>query len=60
MALAYLLACGDIDFDPEGKLFLGELALDGSIRMVHGVLPIVKAASALGFSEVFIPNENAS
>ena len=27
MALAYLLACGDIDFDPEGKLFLGELAL---------------------------------
>jgi magnesium chelatase family protein len=59
MALAYLLACGDIDFDPEGKLFLGELALDGSIRMVHGVLPIVKAASALGFSEVFIPSENA-
>jgi len=59
MALAYLLACGDTDFDPEGKLFLGELALDGSIRRVHGVLPIVKAASALGFSEVFIPNENA-
>ena len=60
MALAYLLACGDIDFDPEGKLFLGELALDGSIRRVHGVLPIVKAASALGFSEVFIPNENTT
>lgn len=60
MALAYLLACGDIDFDPEGKLFLGELALDGSVRRVHGVLPIVKAASALGFSEVFIPNENTT
>jgi len=59
MALAYLLACGDIDFDPEGKLFLGELALDGSVRKVHGVLPMVKASVLLGFSEVFIPSENA-
>jgi magnesium chelatase family protein len=59
MALAYLLACGDIDFDPEGKLFLGELALDGSVRKIHGVLPIVRAAGDLGFSEVFIPKENS-
>jgi len=58
MALAYLLASGDIDFDPEGKLFLGELALDGSVRQVHGVLPIVRAAAELGFSEIFIPSEN--
>ena len=58
MALAYLLACGDIDFDPEGKLFMGELALDGSVRIVHGVLPIVKTAATLGFSEVYIPKEN--
>jgi len=60
MALAYLLACGDIDFDPEGKLFLGELALDGSVRKIHGVLPIVRAAVGLGFSEVFIPKENST
>lgn len=59
MALAYLLASGDIDFDPEGKLFLGELALDGTIRQVHGVLPIVKAAAASGFSEIFVPQENS-
>lgn len=59
MALAYLLACGDIDFDPQGKLFLGELALDGSIRKVRGVLPIVKAAPDLGFSEVFVPKDNS-
>src|SRR3954465_15237275 len=32
MALAYLLATQDIRFDPELKLFLGELALDGRLR----------------------------
>jgi magnesium chelatase family protein len=58
MALAYLAASGDIDFDPEGKLFLGELALDGSLRQIHGVLPILKAAAELGFTEIFIPKEN--
>ncbi|MDR3558158.1 MAG: YifB family Mg chelatase-like AAA ATPase [Candidatus Pacebacteria bacterium] len=60
MALAYLLAAGDIDFDPNGKLFLGELALDGSVRQVHGVLPVIKAAISFGYSEIFIPCENAA
>src|SRR5690348_3067832 len=42
IALSYLLAAEEIDFDPEGKLFLGELALDGAIRPVHGILPIAR------------------
>src|SRR3989344_3876117 len=32
IALGFLLARGDINFDPTQRLFLGELALDGSIR----------------------------
>ncbi len=59
IALAYLLATGDIKFNPEGKLFIGELALDGSVRGVHGVLPIVKFAKDKKFKEVFVPFENA-
>jgi len=59
MALAYLLACGEIDFDPEGKLFLGELALDGSLRRVHGALAMIKAAHERGFTEIFIPEPNS-
>ena len=59
IALAYLLATGDIKFNPEEKLFIGELALDGSVRGVHGVLPIVKFAKDKKFKEVFVPFENA-
>jgi magnesium chelatase family protein len=59
IALAYLIASGDIKFNPEGKLFIGELALDGSVRPVRGVLPIVKFARDQNFSEVYVPLENA-
>ena len=59
VALAYLLAAGDISFDPEGKLFIGELTLDGSIKSVKGILSIILCARDLGFEEIFIPEENA-
>lgn len=41
-------------------LFLGELALDGLIRPVKGVLPIAICAKQLGIKGVFLPLENAS
>ena len=59
IALAYLLACNEIEFDPKGKLFIGELALDGSVRSVHGVLPIVRFAREKDFDEVYVPMQNA-
>lgn len=58
IALAYLIASNDIKFKTEGKLFIGELALDGSVRPVRGVLPIVKFAKDQNFSEVYVPIEN--
>lgn len=58
MALGYLLADKQIVFNPEKKLFLGELSLDGSIRKIRGVLPLVIEAKLRGFESVFVPNEN--
>ncbi len=59
MALAYLLAAGDISFDPAGKLFVGELSLDGDLRKITGVLPVVREAKKRGYREVYVPRENA-
>ena len=59
MALSYLLASGEMHFDPQQKLFIGELSLNGDIRGVHGVLPLVQKALQKGFKEVYVPKENA-
>lgn len=59
IAVGYLLSSGEISFDPNGKLFLGELSLDGGVRGISGALPIVRHARNLGFKEVFVPPENA-
>lgn len=59
IALGYLFAAGEIKFDPKKKLFVGELALDGSLRGVTGALLIAQKAKEKGFSEVYLPAENA-
>jgi len=59
IAVGYLLATKDIFFNPEKKLFLGELSLDGNIRKINGVLSITRKAKELGFTEIFVPLGNA-
>lgn len=59
IALGYLLSNEDLEFDPEGKIFLGELALNGEIRPIKGVLPLVQTAKEKGFQEIFVPEQNA-
>src|SRR3990167_827091 len=44
IAIAYLLASGEIDFNSEKKIFLGELGLDGTLRRIRGALPLAEAA----------------
>ena len=39
--------------------FIGELSLDGSLRGVNGVLPIVAGLKESGIKTVFVPIENA-
>lgn len=63
IAIAYLIASGDLNKKVQARilktLFLGELALDGSLRGIKGVLPIVEIARAHGYEEVIIPRDNA-
>lgn len=59
IALGYLIASMQIEFNAEKKLFIGELALDGRLRPVRGVLPIVDSAKKLGFEEIYLPEDNA-
>ena len=44
----------------QNKVFIGELSLDGCVRKVSGVLPMVMEAKRCGIEEVFIPRENAA
>lgn len=60
VALSYMLASGDIDFNPEGKIFFGELGLDGTLHSVRGALPLTQAARKSGFKEIYLPKENAA
>ncbi|OGE73998.1 MAG: magnesium chelatase [Candidatus Doudnabacteria bacterium RIFCSPLOWO2_02_FULL_42_9] len=59
IALSILLNSGQIFFEPKDKIFLGELALDGSVRAVSGVLSMLLSAKEQGFKKVFVPKENS-
>ncbi len=59
IAVGYLKTSEKFSFETNKTIFIGELALDGSIRKIQGVLPIVKWAKEKGFKEIFIPKENA-
>lgn len=59
LSMGYLLASEQLAFNTSDKLFLGELSLDGTLKPVNGVLPIVMEAKKKGFKEFFIPSENA-
>jgi magnesium chelatase family protein len=58
IALGYLLAAEKIKFDPSDKIFLGELALDGRLRPIKGVLSFALLSQTKGFSELILPKEN--
>ena len=60
IALAYLLAADHLEFNPEKKIFLGELGLDGTLRRVRGALPLAEEAKRRGFAEIYLPRENAA
>ncbi|MGD9486781.1 MAG: YifB family Mg chelatase-like AAA ATPase [Calditrichaceae bacterium] len=60
IAIGILSAQGDIAVDRINKyMILGELALDGSLRPIHGSLSIAVKAKELGFKGMIVPEENA-
>ncbi|HEX7076790.1 MAG TPA: YifB family Mg chelatase-like AAA ATPase [Candidatus Eisenbacteria bacterium] len=60
IAVALLLASGQIPGGApvEEGVFLGELALDGAVRPVRGVLAVLAAARRAGRSPVWVPAAN--
>ncbi len=59
IALGYLLADKKIKFDPSGKIFLGELALDGRLRPAKGAVCFAIACRQKGIKEIILPAANA-
>lgn len=59
IALGILVQEGVIEQESMNNMaFVGELSLDGSIRGVKGVLPIVLGLKELGISEILVPKDN--
>ncbi|MCA9853531.1 MAG: ATP-binding protein, partial [Dehalococcoidia bacterium] len=59
IAVAMLGASGQIVTDLSDCVVVGELSLDGNVRPVHGVLPVVALAQRMGKKRAFVPVENA-
>jgi magnesium chelatase family protein len=61
IALGILMASGQIEIDlSDPILLIGELALDGTLRPLSGVLPMVMAAQEQGIGQVMLPRANAA
>lgn len=61
IAVALLRATGRLSAGNLAEYaFVGELALSGVVRRVHGVLPIVLEMRRVGKRAIFVPEENAA
>ncbi len=61
IALGLLVADSQIEPDAGRKaVYVGELALDGSVRPVRGVLSMALAARDAGMSQIVVPTANAA
>ncbi len=60
IAVSILKASDQLPFNTDGTVFLGELALDGALRAVTGILPMLISAKAKGFSRFIVPAANAN
>lgn len=59
IAISLLISAGLISKDAaEGYMLAGELALDGSIRHISGMLCKAIAAKELGFKKIMVPAQN--
>ncbi len=59
IAVAILAATEQVECRlAEDSMFIGELSLDGSLRAVKGVLPLVAMARERGMKRVFLPCDN--
>ncbi|MBR2866406.1 MAG: YifB family Mg chelatase-like AAA ATPase [Alistipes sp.] len=61
MAVGILVATEQITTTMlDDSMFIGELSLNGTLRPVKGVLPLVAMARNAGYKRVFMPEENVA
>jgi len=58
--ISLLEATRQLRADISDKAFIGELSLNGDVRRVNGVLPMVIKAQQAGIKEIFIPASNSA
>ncbi len=59
LAIGVLKSSAQLVAETNGIVFIGELSLDGTLRKINGVLPILIAARDAGFKTFILPYENA-
>lgn len=60
IALGIVKASSDvIKSDISDYVFIGELSLDGKLRGVNGIMPLIISASSFGYKKFIIPFDNA-
>ena len=52
ISIAYLCASEQIKCDVSKTIFLGELSLDGEVKRVRGVIPMIQKAIQEGYEEI--------
>jgi magnesium chelatase family protein len=61
IALAILAASNQLSLDRfEESIVIGELALNGEVKPIKGILPITNFAKEKGFKRIFLPKDNAN
>ena len=60
LAVSILKASDQLTAKTDGIIFLGALALDGGLRPVAGILPILISAKAKGYTRFIIPAANSN
>lgn len=59
IALSVLVLSGQlIKEDVSGKIFVGELSLNGELRPLKGIINIVETAKKAKFREIYVPTKN--
>jgi len=59
IALGVLQSTNQVRFNSQGKLILGELALDGKLKPIKGALSFALMARDMGLNQIILPEQNA-
>src|SRR3989338_1801760 len=59
IAIGILISSEQVKADLSKSVFIGELALDGSLRPTRGILPVALWSKDQGYEKIYLPESNA-